>query len=328
MANKRIFYASHAVAVLNETDGPYNAINNTIPGAQSVSINTNFDLAEVFQLGRLALYDNFPANPEVEVTINKALDGRPLIWNFFTGVDSKNLQEASNDTASIILAVGNDDDADGIIGPIVSSITMTGCYVNSLNYTFPVDDNFTEELTFVGNHKRSGGSLAPPPEDPDQRIIRRQNFRLDGDDSTLPEDIVGKCISNVTISADLGREALYCLGSYAPFHRYVNFPLEITVTFDVTQDGNAGTNLAGPNFDVEDIGECQSANDISKKEPIVLAICRSTDEGGVEIAYEFDLGSGCAIQSVSYSGGDTGGGNVTETYTYQTYNELKITFNP
>jgi hypothetical protein len=328
MANKRIFYASHAVAVLNETDGPYNGVNNTIPGAQSVSINTNFDLAEVFQLGRLALYDNFPANPEVEVTINKALDGRPLIWNYFTGVNSKNLQQASNDTAAIILAVGEDDDADGIIGPIVSSITMTGCYVNSLNYTFPVDDNFTEELTFVGNHKRSGGSLAPPPEDPDERIIRRQNFRLDGDGSILPEDIVGKCISNVTISADLGREALYCLGSYAPYHRYVNFPLEITVTFDITQDGNAGTNLAGPNFDVEDIGECQAANDISKKEPIVLAICRSTDEGGVEIAYEFDLGSGCAIQSVSYSGGDTGGGNVTETYTYQTYNELTITFSP
>jgi hypothetical protein len=328
MANKRIFYASHAVAVLNETDGPYNGVNNTIPGAQSVSINTNFDLAEVFQLGRLALYDNFPANPEVEVTINKVLDGRPLIWNYFTGVNSKNLQEASNDTAAIVLAVGEDDDADGIIGPVVSSITMTGCYVNSLNYTFPVDDNFTEELTFVGNHKVAGGTLAPPPENPDERIIRRQNFRLDGDGSILPSEIVGKCINNVTISADLGREALYCLGQYAPFHRYVNFPLEITVTFDVTQDGNIGTNLVGPDFDVENVGECQAASSISTREPIVLAICRSTDQGGVEIAYEFDLGSGCAIQSVSYSGGDTGGGNVTETYTYQTYNELTITFTP
>jgi len=327
MPNKRIFYASHAVAVINSED-PYSGTNDAVPGAQSVSINTSFDLAQVFQLGRLALYDNFPANPEVEVTISKALDGRPLIWNYYTGQDSRTLQEASNDQATIILAVGEDADADGIIGPIVSSINMTGCYVNSLNYTFPVDGDFIEELTFVGNHKAAGGSLLPPPENPDERIIRRQNFRLDGDGSTLPSAIVGKCISNVTISADLGREALYCLGSYAPYHRYVNFPLEITVTFDISQDGNAGTLLAGPNFDTEEIGECESASSISTKEPIVIAICRSTEGGGVDIAYTFDLGSGCAIQSVSYSGGDTGGGNVTETYTYLTYNELEITFSP
>jgi hypothetical protein len=328
MANKRIFYASHAVAVINETDGPYDGVNNTIPGAQSVSINTSFDLSEVFQLGRLALYDNFPANPEVEVTINKILDGRPLIWNYYTGVNSKNLQEASSDSAAIVLGVGEDDDADGIIGPILSSITMTGCFVSSLNYTFPVDDNFTEELTFVGNSKSTGGTVAPPPENPDERIIRRQNFRLDGDGSTLPSGVAGKCISNVSISADLGREALYCLGAYAPFHRFVNFPLEITVTFDITQDGNAGTDLAGPNFDVEEVGECASAAGISTKEPIIIAICRSTAAGGVDIAYTFDLGSGCAVQSVSYSGGDTGGGNVTETYTYRTFNELTISYTP
>jgi hypothetical protein len=325
MANKRIFYASHAVSVENENSSLQ--VNNTIPGAQSVSINTNFDLAEVFQLGRLALYDNFPANPEVEVTINKALDGHPLIWHYFVGTNSANLQSASNETAEIVLAVGQDDDADGIIGPLVSSITMTGCYVNSLNYTFPVDDNFTEELTFVGNHKASGGVLLPPPENPDERIIRRQNFRLHTQNGTiLPQAIRGKCISNVTISADLGREALYCLGSYAPFHRYVNFPLEITVTFDVTQDGEGPGSLVGPDFDVEDVGECQAASSISTREPIFLVICRSTDDANVDIAYEFDLGSGCAIQSVSYSGGDTGGGNVTETYTYQTYNELRINY--
>jgi hypothetical protein len=328
MANKRIFYASHAVAVENETDTPYNGLNNTIPGAQSVSINTSFDLAQVFQLGRLALYDNFPANPEVEVTISKALDGRPLIWNYYTGVNSKSLQAAANDQAAIILAVGQDDDVDGVIGPIESSITMTGCYVSSLNYTFPVDDNFVEELTFVGNHKKTGGSVSAPPENPDERIIRRQNFRLNGEGSILPSGVAGKCISNVTISADLGREALYCLGSYAPYHRFVNFPLEITVAFDITQDGAGGTLLAGPNFDVEEIGECQSASAIVEKEPILLQICRSTEGQVVEIAYEFDLGSGCAIQSVSYSGGDTGGGNVTETYTYLTYNELTITYTP
>jgi len=320
--SKRIFYASHAVEVTNSLATVF---TGAVPGAQSVSINTNYNLEQVFQLGRLALYDNFPANPEVEVTINKALDGYPLIWNYFTGVNSKSLQEASNDQATITLGVGDDDDADGVIGPLNTAITMTGCYVSSLNYTFPVEGNFTEELSFVGNHKVAGGFLsAPPPEDPSLRIIRRQNFRMD--DSVLPNGIADRCLQNVTISADLGREAIYCLGDYGAFHRYVNFPLEITVAFDVHQKAEAP--ICGPDLDAFNVEQCRAPVGIEKEE-IIIRICRTLEgEAAVQIAYEFDLGSGCALQSVSYSGGDTGGGNVTETHTYITYNELTITYTP
>ena len=312
MPNKRIFYASHGVSIDTET----------VSGAQSVAINTSFNLEQVFQLGRLAIYDNFPTDPELDITINKALDGRKLMFNMYAGQNSSSLVESSNETSDIVLMVG-DDTAD-FINVGTSSITMTGCYLSSLNYTFPIDGNFTEELTFVGSHKASGGSVTAPVEDPVDRVVRRQNFRLHGQDGTiLPSEIRGKCLNSASISADLGREKMFCLGEYSPFHRYVNFPLEITVSFDVNQDGNAGTALVGPDFDVEDIGQCE-AGTIVDKQPILLNICSTEDVPN--IAYSFDLGSGCALQSVSYSGGDTGGGNVTETYTYITYNDLTITY--
>jgi hypothetical protein len=307
MPNKRIFYASQGVSVNGDT----------VQGAQSVSINTNFNLEQIFQLGRLALYDNFPTDPEVEVTLSKILDGHGLIFTYFAGGPGANsLVSTANDTAEIVLHV-DEDNKDFIAGVATASVTMTGCFLSSLNYTFPVDGSFTEELTFVGSHKAAGGTVAAPGEDPDLRVLRRQNFQVG--DSTLPSGIYGKCITNITVSADLGREKMFCLGSYAPFHRYVNFPLEITVAFDITQDGNGG-DLAGPDFDVEELAQCEAGNFIQKEE-IILNLCDS--EG--DTAYTFDFGSGAALQSVSYSGGDTGGGNVTETWTYLVYNELTIT---
>ena len=321
MPNKRIFYASQAVGIDNVQNGGATAFDTTIQGAQSVGINTNFNLEQVFQLGRLDIYDNFPADPDVEVTINKALDGHPLIWNLATSDSSRSIVESANTQCDIILHV-DDETAQFINGAPTVAVKMTGCYISSLNYTFPVDGNFTEEIVFVGSDKTTGTTvgfqLTAPTEDPDARVLRRQNFKV-SQDTVLPAAISGQCITNVSISASLGREKMFCLGQYAPFHRYVNFPLEITVTFDINQDGN-GPSLIGPDFAQNTITECEAAN--IDKEPIFLSLC---DDDG-DTVYEFDLGSGCSLQSVSYSGGDTGGGNVTESYTYITYNTLTITY--
>jgi hypothetical protein len=303
MPNKRIFYASHAVGV-----------NGTVVvGAQSVGLNTNFNLEQVFQLGRLAIYDNIATDPDVEITISKALDGYPTIWELATGGGS--LVENANDQSEIVLAV-DDETQDFVAAPHTAAVTMTGCYVSSLTYTFPVDGNLTEELVFVGSHKAVGGTVITPPANPNERVLRRQNVKIG--DSTLPTMVSGRRLSQISISADLGREKMFALGQLAPFHRFVNFPLEITVSFDVISDGENANVLAGPSFD-ETSGECVGID--IQKEPIVIKLC---DSDGI-IAYTFDLGSGCSLQSVSYSGGDTGGGNVTETYTYITYNELTIT---
>jgi hypothetical protein len=307
MPNKRIFYACHAVEV-NTT---------TVQGAQSVSVNTNFNLEQVFQLGRLAIYDNITMDPDVEVTINKALDGHSTIWSLATGGGS--IEANANDTCTIELGVG--DETASALGANLSSIQMTGCLITSVNYTIPVDGNFTEEVTFVGSHKAVGGGVtAPTSTSPNNNVLRRQNLSSSSTLPSLVNPFGGKKLSQITISADFGREKMFSLGEASPFHRFVNFPLEVTASFDVIQDGNNNNILGGATYDIDELHNSCDGFDFDKEE-IVVVLCNNA---GTDI-YTFDLGTGCALQSISYSGGDTGGGNVTETYTYVTYNELTIT---
>lgn len=292
----RIFYASHGVSV--------NGV--TVTGAQSVSVNTNFDLEQVFQLGRLAIYDNIQNDPDVEVTINKVLDGGNSIWNLATTGGGSIIANA-NSQANVVLGVG--DDAQAVL-VTATAVTMSGMYVNSVNYTLPVDGNFTEEVSFLGSSKTVGGSVTAPGAGVGAGFVaRRQNL---ADSSTLPTEVDGKNISNITVSADFGREKIYKLGQFAPFHRFVNFPLEVTATFDViatTADGVSASAATG-----NCVGNTYST------QPISIDVC---DSGG-NIQYTIDLGTQCVLSSVAYSGGDATGGNVTITYTYTTYNDLTI----
>lgn len=294
MSNNRVFYASHGVSV----DGV------TVQGAQSAGLTTNFNLEQAFQLGQLAIYDNMVTNPEVELTISKALDGRSSIWKLATGGGS--LVNRANEQSTIVLGVG-DDTAEALTNTV--SITCTGMYISSLNYTFPVDGAFTEEVTFVGNHKQLSGSVSAPAQS-GAKVLRRQNFAS----STLPSEVTGKNISSISISADLGRESIYKLGQYAPYHRYVNFPLEVTTTIEVI----ATTNDAIP-CDTSTV-TCTSSG-LPPEQEITINLCEGS---GGSIYYTFNMGNKNRLQSVSYSGGDTGGGNATITYTYITYNELSI----
>jgi hypothetical protein len=298
MPNNRVFYASHGVSV-----------NGTpVQGAQSVGVTTNFNLEQAFQLGQLALYDNIVVDPEVEVTVSKALDGRATIWNLATNGGS--IVANANDVATLVIGVG-DDTAAALTN--TAGITCTGMYVSSLTYTFPVDGAFTEDVTFVGNSKSLTGTVSAPAAS-GATMLRRQNFLIGGG-TKLPSEVSGNYLSSVTISAELGRESIYKLGQYAPYHRFVNFPLEVTCEFEVIATGI-------------DPVECEldtitcTGGALPQKQEIVLTLCEGT---GGSTYYTFNLGTQNRLQSVSYAGGDTGGGNVTITYSYSTYNDLTIT---
>lgn len=295
MPNNRVFYASHGVSIGG----------TTVQGAQSVGVTTNFALEQAFQLGQLALYDNAVTDPNVEVTVSKVLDGASTIWNLATTGNS--LVGSANDTTTVVIAVG-DDTAASLTS--TQGVTCTGMFVSSLNYSFPVDGPFTEEISFVGNHKSVTGTVSAPS-DSGQHVLRRQNFKIG--DSTLPVEVSGKNLSNITISADLGRESIYKLGQFAPYHRFVNFPLEITTEITVT-----ATDTDDVPCDVTST-TCTPSG-LPTEQQINLVLCDGLGSG----YYQFNLGSKNRLQSVNYSGGDTGGGNATITYTYVTYNELSI----
>jgi hypothetical protein len=296
MPNNRVFYASQGVSVGG----------TTVHGAQSVGITTNFNLEQAFQLGQLALYDNISLDPEVEITVSKVLDGEDSIWSL-AGTSGTSLIDNANDSTTVVIGIGSDT-ASTLSSS--SAVTCTGMYVSSVNYTFPVDGNLTEEITFIGNAKALSGSVSAPVQTSNS-VLRRQNVNIAA--SSIPEEVQNKNITSITISADLGRETMYKLGSLAPFHRFVNFPLEVTCEFEVS-----ATDLDGVAVDIPSTA-CSGL--ASNDRTIDIQVC---DGAGSNI-YGFDLGTKCKLTSVNYSGGDTGGGNATITYSYSTYNELDIT---
>lgn len=304
--SNRIFYASQSIAVATGGAGP----GTVVQGATSVSLATSFSLDKMYQLGHISVYDQIVNAPEVEVTVAKNLDGNDTIYKLATGGGS--LVSTSAGAPTLTLAIGNDTDSAVTNAP---TIVMTGCFLKSVKYDMQVEGAFTEECSFVGSSKVVGtGGGAPSTSG--AKVLSRRNFTISGGSSALPSEVSGKNLQSVSISADLGREAMYKLGQFTPFFRAVQFPLEITCEIAVLATADDGVMLN------QSVMNGCIASGVPSGQQITIAVCEPS--GGAE-KYIFNLGNKCNLQSVNYSGGDTGGGNVTITYSYTTANTLNIT---
>lgn len=336
MANNRIFYACHNVQIHGPsgTDTVENDSWYTIQGAQSVGMNTSFNLEAVYQLGQLSLYDNYEETPEVEITVNKVLDGQPTMYQKSMG--QGNLAELANNRCGIKLNIYPDTDV-RTTGQPVACVLCEPSYLSTVTYTFPTEGNFTEECTFVSNDKvwlrketnwdwqndaivDTVDGSAPQMQSPSGiGIMRRQAFSKEtsifptGNDSTVPTQYwesggipESMRFNNITVSMNLGREEIRELGRRTPFYRYISFPVEVTCEIECT--ANTG-DMVGTS---EGADGCNTPKLLSEKE-IVLDFC-----DGMKI----DLGSKNKLQSVNYTGGDTGGGNVLITYSYSNFNDF------
>lgn len=352
-ANNRIYYASQAVQLLPCDSEAKNHFGSwlTPQGLQSVGMTTNFNLEQVFQLGQLELYDNLEGVPEVEVTLNKVLDGTPplyLMCTLGTGTwtttpptppynNGKELAELVNNRVSFNLGIWPDN-VTAATGNPAHYVTCSGMYLSRFSYTLPVDGNATEEITLVGNNKvwNSGTQMQVDEFNPSAgktptapNVMRRYSFDTG---TVLPTGTAGipipsgrsisrPYVQTITISADLGREAINELGSFAPYCRYVNFPLEVTSEFEViASDGDyvnaddfATTSGCGKKF-----------TNLENKEVKVI-LCGTGTTGSSSDKLILDLGKKNKLTSVNYSGGDTGGGNATISYSFQTFNKFVMT---
>jgi hypothetical protein len=289
----------------------------TIQGLQSVGMNTNFNLEPVYQLGQLSLYDNYEEIPEVEISLNKVLDGRATLFQSAMGEGS--LTELQNKACGVVLTL-YPDTVTKASGEPTAQVKCTPAYLSSVTYTFPSEGNFTEEIQLISNNKAWDTNVAsvdtsPEEEDAgnDPGIMRRQ--QLDLDNSTLPIGVSGGIpsgykIQSITVSANLGRESIFNLGERTPSFRYINFPVEVTCEFEVIAKGG---DLVGVEEGSGDA--CENPKALANKE-IILELCDGTI---------INLGQKNKLTSVNYTGGDTGGGNATITYSYQTFNDFDLT---
>lgn len=245
----------------------------------------------------------------------------------------------------------------------VAELYCSGMYINAVSYNLATDGNFTESTTFVGNDKQwysgsENGILVSAkaiisafttsifgndaPVSPDNSVLRRQNvvigsaglgmasgtFRtvvpdfiegtttgatgvtdplngngLDSNCSYIDDSDANKVhLNSASISVDLGRESINELGSKAPYSRYVSFPVDVTCDIEVTAVG-------GDNIDAAE--EAKNLSDHS----IQFVLDDST---------VLQLGNKNKLTSVTYGGGDAGGGNATISYSMTNSNDFVV----
>jgi hypothetical protein len=351
--NDRIFYACQAVAITNQGDDIV-AAPDLVHGLQSVGMTTNFNLEQAFELGQIEIYENIEGTPDIEVTLEKVLDGRPLIYHMAsTGVDNTDasgLVARSKQQCDVRLGIFDEEQNSIAQGDRTSEVEVycSGLFVSSISYTIPVDGNATESVTLVGNNKTwlTGGDVGITAESVDGfdgndgpligvpgyasgGIVRREDVFISG--SILPQSIrgvVGSGYSNAfnhtlnenrvhiqsfSVSTDFGREDVLELGRKTPYTRPANFPIEISCEIEaITSSGDFV--FAYEHGDPALNTTTDSGNN-TQNEIIYLSVRQG---------YGWDLGNKNRLASVSYGGGDAGGGNATCSYSYTNFNDLDV----
>lgn len=387
MANNRIYFANQQLifrrdgsnATTSDATNRWTAAH----GVQSVAVTTTFNLEQAFELGQLAIYENIEGVPDIEVTATKVLDGYPLLYHLATQGNNSSPTLAGRSAEKCIVGIGIWPDVVDSVGQAGNTtpqqqMEMSGMFASSVSYNFPTEDNFTEDITLVGNNKGwtnsacdtqpwtftagNGASGEFPgnndvpmatgtnksdevnnPADTEEvaqlgGVNRRENLKFKGsttadaggkDYTKLPSGIpdvddngwmnpksstANAHLQSISVSTDLGREELFELGTRQPYARIVTFPVEVTCDIEVLSvsgdmidayaDGCTNTTAA-----------CEGVKDNLKPEEIRIATCEGT------IIY---LGTQNKLSSVSYGGGDAGGGNVTVTYSYSTFNDFTV----
>lgn len=320
-SNARLFYAVQAAAIAPCGTNTFTNIH----GLQSVGINTKFSLEQTFEQGQLSLYANLESIPDIEVTLEKVLDGYAPIYMLATYPStSPTLVGRSATKATLGLSIYSDLNQSASGTPL-AQCTVSGVFVSSLNYNFSVQGNSTESVTLVGNNKTWTNSFSPTAFTNNdvpmaaEGIDRRQDVLLAS--CVLPTEIPGISASgtndydsvnqqypahlqSIKVSANLGRDSLYELGHKGTYFRYVNFPVEVKCDIDVISSQG------------DSVQALEEAVNLSTHH-ILIQMREGT---------KIDLGTQNKLSSVTYGGANAtaNGGNATSTYSYITFNDMQI----
>lgn len=289
-------------------------------GVQSVSIGTTFNTEDVFHLGQLDAYENVEGIPDVEMTIERLLDGTKPLFLMCTDDDYSTLKGKTSDYRIDAALSIYPDSQDSAQGTPDSTVVCSGMYISSWTTSWSASDNWTESVTLVGNDKQWGyGATAAAEGHPSGAFIASDEFDAavigsgiqrsedyDSANSTTPTELPSADhIQSIEVSVDLTREEIYELGTKTPYYRAIDFPVTVTTTFETITDKGDLVNAIGHT------GEENLAN-----RTIILK-----SDAGLTI----DLGTKNKLASLELSGADAGGGNLTATYEYTNSNSLSIT---
>ena len=377
-SNTRIFYATQAATIgaigstaspaegwIAQATGVQTGAATITHGVQSIGIDTNFNLEQAFELGMLSLYENIEDIPEISVSMQKFLDGYPLLYHLGAAYDgdgnaiSTTMTSLSGradtraDVRMVINATAEESVTSGDSG--VAELYCSGMYLSSISYTIPTDGTATEDVSFVGNNKKwltdnTDGELVlingaaglatsfasifldDAPNYSTGHVLRREDVATSGTTiqsyaTVMPSIIEGITqdtasgikgrmavgaglldpdqahIQSFNCSVDLGRESINQLGTKTPYSRYVTFPTEVTSAIEVIAIG----------------GDNVNALETNRTNLINHEICVVLKDSTV-----MHLGKSNKVSSITYGGGDAGGGNASITYNFSNFNDLVV----
>jgi hypothetical protein len=281
-------------------------------GVQSVSIGTSFDLEDVFHIGQLDAYENVEGIPEIEMTVERVLDGTKPLWLMATDSDFSTLKGRTASYKVDAAVSVFPDSQDSATGTADTTVTCSGMFITSYGVSMSTDGNFTESLTLAGNDKTWLTTEGTPDAVFDvsaayaatvagSGVLRSEEFDQGG--STLPTEVLtDDHIQSIDVSVDISREDIFELGTKAAFFRAVSFPVTVTTTFElVTSEGDK-------------VEAVSTADNLTARQIILL-----TTDG-----YSVDLGSNNKISSVDFSGYDAGSGSATVSLEFTNSNTLTV----
>ena len=327
--SKRTFWAMEGVSIGASTVSAVTG-STFVPAVQSVGITTNFNLEQIFQLGQLQIYQDLEEVPDIEITIEKAVDDTGgLFGRCMKAAASATIVADQNEKVNVFFSVGIDTE-DNIGGEnSIAHIYCSGMFLSSYSANFVTDGFFTESATLVGNHKvwnAAGGDAGGEPAAPATGdVARRQNFSFDPGPAAVTANLVANAaVNSCTISTDLGREEMNILGQRLPYHRFVTFPVEVTCEIEmyvtnilaVSQAAGVGASKQLDAFD---------NIDNTTEEEIVVSVSDAAANNVFSNAgaiHTWNLGEKNRLQSITWGGGDTGGSNATLTLSYRNFNFL------
>lgn len=322
-------------------------------------MNTNITLDRVFQLSEASIYENIEALPEVQITAQKVLDGNPLLYHFGTyGAADASLTARAKPRCNMVLGIFSDAQS-AASGRPIAECYVSGAFVGSVALNFPVDGNFTEDVTFTANDKVwfdrevAGTALAsgtftnssvPAASFGSGGVNRRQDFIWlssaplgtrdangmvqTGSTAANQMTILPPDIDGISSSGTNDQTA----GVYGAHVQSIQVNCDFNRQ-DLNELGRLGPYFKYVSFPVD--VNCAISTTATKWDKVSVTqagtlgagtnltnrtIKVKTTEGTF-----VDLGTKNKLSSVGFDGGDTGGGVVTVTYNYQTSNDLTIT---
>jgi len=339
--NNRIFYACQAVIIVPNSGGDMATEGVAVRGLQSVGMSSTFNLEQVFEMGQIEIYENIEDVADIEVTLEKVIDGRALIYQLASaGTCTQNITAAAKNRSDVYLAIFSDaiDSVGQTTGatpdnPKLNVCYNSGMYVSSVSYNYSIDGSATESVTLVGNDRfwnaqtiegtavtanslfdmAAVKDIIDNEDAPLSGVVRRVDVDVLG--SILPAEVksqqdssnagsnAGVHLQSISVSTDFSQENILELGRFGPYTRYATFPVEVTSEFEVIATSGDLISVSG------------STTNLGAGQQITIK-----DNAGTVI----NLGNNNKLSSVSYSGGDTGGGNATITYSYNTFNSLLV----